>query len=160
MNTANTPLHQSVLIQLYPHCLTGYLKQVGHFLYKCKTLSYTLGIKSVKTLFYLRQRHQQGGSQHISLNLQTAFFSHKLHIRIFRQFIENTFMQQPVRQLMRVLAARHELLETAEGEGVDWESHKNDICVRYYESGREITDAAKLARIRRLHDRLETMRKL
>ncbi len=65
-----------------------------------------------------------------------------------------------VRQLMRVLAARHELLETAEGEGVDWESHKNDICVRYYESGREITDAAKLARIRRLHDRLETMRKL
>ncbi len=65
-----------------------------------------------------------------------------------------------VRQLMRVLDVRHELRESAAGDGVEWEKHKNDICVRYYESGREITDAAKLATIRRLHGRLEQMRKI
>ena len=65
-----------------------------------------------------------------------------------------------VRQLMRVLDARHELAETAAGQGVDWEQCKNDICVRYFESGREITDAAKLGRIGQLHERLDRMRKI
>jgi hypothetical protein len=53
-----------------------------------------------------------------------------------------------------------ELAETAAGQGVDWEQCKNDICVRYFESGREITDAAKLGRIGQLHERLERMRKI
>lgn len=65
-----------------------------------------------------------------------------------------------VRQLMRVLDARRELVEPSAGTGVDWERNKNDIRVRYYESGREITDAAGLAGIARLHERLERMRKI
>lgn len=65
-----------------------------------------------------------------------------------------------VRQLMRVLDARHELLEPTTGSGVSWEQYKNDICVRYFESGREITDETKLETIRNLHERLEKMRKI
>lgn len=65
-----------------------------------------------------------------------------------------------VRQLMRVLDARHELSEPAACGGVSWEQYKDDICVRYFESGREITDLAKLDVIRGLHERLEEMRKI
>ena len=65
-----------------------------------------------------------------------------------------------VRQLMRVLDSRRELLEPVAGSGVDWELFKNDINVRYFESGREITDAARLGMIRQLHERLEKMRKI
>lgn len=65
-----------------------------------------------------------------------------------------------VRQLMRVLDARHELLEPIADCSVSWEQYKNDICVRYFESGREITDSAKLETIRQLHERLEKMRKI
>ncbi|MDE5698842.1 MAG: glutamate racemase [Lachnospiraceae bacterium] len=65
-----------------------------------------------------------------------------------------------VRQLMRVLHARHELLEPLPETDADWEQVKNGICVRYYESGREITDAARLSTIRQLHERLENMRKI
>ena len=65
-----------------------------------------------------------------------------------------------VRQLMRVLDAKHELVEPMADCGVDWELLKNDIRVRYFESGREITDQAKLDRIQRLHERLENMRKI
>ncbi|MDE7031129.1 MAG: glutamate racemase [Lachnospiraceae bacterium] len=64
-----------------------------------------------------------------------------------------------VRQLMRVLASRQELLEPATGS-TDWEQCKNDICVRYFESGRAVTDAAKLERIGQLHERLEKMQNL
>jgi len=65
-----------------------------------------------------------------------------------------------VRQLMRVLDARQELLEPMAQDGVDWEQYKNDICVKYFESGREITDAARLETIKQLHERLEKMRKI
>lgn len=67
-----------------------------------------------------------------------------------------------VRQLMRVLDRRHALLEPermADG-GINWERIKNDICVRYFESGREITDEERLNTFRQLHERLETMRKI
>ena len=65
-----------------------------------------------------------------------------------------------VRQLMRVLDAKHELMEPMADCGVEWELLKNDIRVRYFESGREITDQAELDRIHRLHERLEKMRKI
>lgn len=65
-----------------------------------------------------------------------------------------------VRQLMRVLDARHALLDPLVYAGGDWDRLKNDICVRYFESGREVTDEAKLGTIRRLHERLEKMRKI
>lgn len=67
-----------------------------------------------------------------------------------------------VRQLMRVLDRKHELLEPelVEDGGIDWELIKNDICIRYFESGREITDRAKLDTFRQLHERLEIMRKI
>lgn len=67
-----------------------------------------------------------------------------------------------IRQLMRVLDERHVLLEPelTTDSARDWEAIKNDICVRYYESGREITDRAKLDTIRQLHERLEKMRKI
>lgn len=65
-----------------------------------------------------------------------------------------------VRQLMRVLDARHALLEPTAYADADWDRLKNDICVRYFESGREVTDEAKLETIRRLHERLEKMRKI
>lgn len=65
-----------------------------------------------------------------------------------------------VRQLMRVLDARKELLEPLSESSVDWERFRNDIHVRYYESGREITDRAKLEKIKQLHERLEMMRKI
>lgn len=65
-----------------------------------------------------------------------------------------------VRQLMRVLDARHELLEPIADRSVSWEQYKNDIGVRYFESGREITDSAKRETIRQLHERLEKMRKI
>lgn len=67
-----------------------------------------------------------------------------------------------VRQLMRVLDRRHELVEPeliADG-GNNWELIKNDICVRYFESGREITDAERISVFRQLHERLEKMRKI
>lgn len=65
-----------------------------------------------------------------------------------------------VRQLMRVLDSRQELLEPLTEAGAEWELVKDDICVRYFESGREITDAARLNTIRQLHERLEKMRKI
>ncbi len=65
-----------------------------------------------------------------------------------------------VRQLMRVLDARHALLDPLTAAETDWDMQKNDIRVRYFESGREITDEAKLDTIRRLHERLENMRKI
>lgn len=65
-----------------------------------------------------------------------------------------------VRQLMRRLEERHGLLDAAAGDGVDWELYKNDISVRYYESGRAVTDAARLESFRQLHERLEQMRKI
>lgn len=65
-----------------------------------------------------------------------------------------------VRQLMRVLDARHALLDPLTTAETDWDMQKNDIRVRYFESGREITDKAKLDTIRRLHERLENMRKI
>ncbi|MDE7418147.1 MAG: glutamate racemase [Lachnospiraceae bacterium] len=65
-----------------------------------------------------------------------------------------------IRQLMRVLDSRQELLDPLPEAGVDWELVKNNICVRYFESGREITDAVKLDTIRQLHERLEKMRKI
>lgn len=65
-----------------------------------------------------------------------------------------------VRQLMRVLDARQALSGSLPETDTDWELVKNDICVRYFESGREITDAAKLGMIRQLHERLENMRKI
>ena len=65
-----------------------------------------------------------------------------------------------IRQLMRVLDSRQELLEPSTESGADWDQVKNDIRVRYFESGREITDAAKLDSIRKLHERLEKMRKI
>lgn len=65
-----------------------------------------------------------------------------------------------VRQLMRVLDARHALLDPLTTAETDWDMQKNDIRVRYFESGREITDEAKLDTIRRLHERLENMRKI
>ena len=65
-----------------------------------------------------------------------------------------------VRQLMRVLDARRELLEPPAETGMEWQQIKNDICVRYFESGREITDAARLGNIAQLHERLERMRKI
>lgn len=71
-----------------------------------------------------------------------------------------------VRQLMRILEARGELAKTSpnadkdkeENAGGNWELYKNDINVRYFESGREILDADKLQTIRFLHERLEKMR--
>ena len=69
-----------------------------------------------------------------------------------------------VRQLMRILESRGELAQTAAMLGRDsdecgnWEMHKNDTIVRYFESGREISDADKLETIKRLHERLEKMR--
>lgn len=67
-----------------------------------------------------------------------------------------------VRQLMRVLDKRHALLEPerlSDG-GVSWELIKNDICVRYFESGREVTDEGRLNTFRQFHERLEKMRKI
>lgn len=65
-----------------------------------------------------------------------------------------------VRQLMRVLDARQELREPLEESCADWDSVRDNIYVRYYESGRRVTDAAKLDAIRCLHERLEEMRKI
>lgn len=65
-----------------------------------------------------------------------------------------------IRQLMRVLDSRRELLDPLPQADADWDLVKNDICVRYFESGREITDAAKLDTVRQLHERLERMRKI
>lgn len=65
-----------------------------------------------------------------------------------------------VRQLMRVLDSRQELLEPLSENNGDWETVQNDICVRYFESGREIEDTVKLNTIRQLHERLEKMRKI
>lgn len=64
-----------------------------------------------------------------------------------------------VRQLMRVLDARQELLEPAAKEA-DWDRQKDDISVIYYESGREVTNPAGLEKIRQLHERLERMRNI
>lgn len=58
-----------------------------------------------------------------------------------------------IRQLARVLESRNQLAAAACKE-------KNDTCVRYFRSGREITDAGELEYIRQLHDRLERMRRL
>ena len=58
-----------------------------------------------------------------------------------------------IRQLARVLE-EHGALEAPFGELTD----KNDTKVRYFYSGREITDAEGLRRIAQLHQRLERMR--
>ncbi len=66
--------------------------------------------------------------------------------------------QGTVRQLMRILEAKGAL---ADKEGTmcrDWERNKNDICVRYFVSGREILDADRLNLFNDLHQRLEKMR--
>ncbi|MDE7273848.1 MAG: glutamate racemase [Lachnospiraceae bacterium] len=65
-----------------------------------------------------------------------------------------------VRQLMRVLDERHELLEAPAETDVQWQQIRHDVCVRYFESGREITDAARLREMEQLHERLELMRKI
>ena len=65
-----------------------------------------------------------------------------------------------VRQLMRVLDARQQLLEPSTEPCADWELSNNETYVRYFESGREITDAEKLDVFKRLHERLERMRKI
>lgn len=69
-----------------------------------------------------------------------------------------------VRQLMRILETRGELAEQAPAEDSkgtgNWELYKNDISVRYFESGREISNPDKLETMRRLHERLEKMRHL
>lgn len=61
-----------------------------------------------------------------------------------------------VRQLARVLDVRGEL--AAPVEGASYGKRKNDTCVRYYYSGREITNPSELERIQLLHQRLEKMR--
>ena len=65
-----------------------------------------------------------------------------------------------VRQLIRVLEARGELAAPVDSDSSSWQLDKNDITVRYYESGREITDTKKLELMNRLHERLERMRKI
>ena len=46
--------------------------------------------------------------------------------------------------IMSVLDARHALLDPLTTAETDWDMQKNDIRVRYFESGREITDEADL----------------
>lgn len=58
-----------------------------------------------------------------------------------------------IRQLARVLESGNRL-EAAACKG------KNDMRVRYFRSGREITDAGELEYIKQLHERLEKMRRL
>ncbi len=69
-----------------------------------------------------------------------------------------------VRQLMRVLSSKGLLTlsqtETDQKENNNWETLKNDICVRYYTSGHLITDPLQLKTIQHLHERLELMRKI
>lgn len=65
-----------------------------------------------------------------------------------------------VRQLMRVLHSRQLLLAPVSETSADWQMIKNDICVRYFASGREVVDAERLETIRQLHERLEKMRKI
>lgn len=69
-----------------------------------------------------------------------------------------------VRQLMRILDARGELAESVLAQNYEengnWELYKNDISVRYFESGREISGTDKLKTINQLHERLEKMRHL
>ena len=71
-----------------------------------------------------------------------------------------------VRQLMRILESRGELAEPVPGPVRDeladgnWGLYKNDINVRYFESGREIFNADRLETMNRLHERLEKMRRL
>lgn len=68
-----------------------------------------------------------------------------------------------IRQLARVLESRGELEmpismfdEFIEREPQAW----TKVCVRYFESGRELTEITQMEHIRRLHDRLEIMRLL
>lgn len=57
-----------------------------------------------------------------------------------------------IRQLARVLEARGELAGSAREA-----ANENDTSVRYFYSGRAVTDARELERIERLHQRLEKM---
>lgn len=65
-----------------------------------------------------------------------------------------------VRQLARVLDARGQLAApiAEDIERLAW--NKNDTSVRYFTSGREMTDADQLKKIQALHERLERMRKI
>ncbi|MBO5032702.1 MAG: glutamate racemase [Lachnospiraceae bacterium] len=65
-----------------------------------------------------------------------------------------------VRQLARILEAEGALAKPLAQKAQSWEKNKNDISVRYFESGREILDAGKLHYIESLHERLEKMRLL
>lgn len=66
-----------------------------------------------------------------------------------------------VRQLARVLAEHGGLAQSGgECAGAQADRLKDDTCVRYFRSGREVTDAQELARIESLHARLEQMRLL
>lgn len=62
-----------------------------------------------------------------------------------------------VRQLIRVLDAKGAL---AGPVSADDTLPGNDTRVRYFESGREITDAEKLKKMQKLHERLEEMRRI
>lgn len=66
--------------------------------------------------------------------------------------------QGTVRQLMRILEEKGALADRDTNECQSWETHKNDISVRYFESGREILDADRLNMFKKLHERLEKMR--
>ena len=66
--------------------------------------------------------------------------------------------QGTVRQLMRILEEKGALADRETDECQSWETYKNDISVRYFESGREILDADRLNMFKKLHERLEKMR--
>ncbi|HBV83837.1 MAG: glutamate racemase [Lachnospiraceae bacterium] len=69
-----------------------------------------------------------------------------------------------VRQLMRVLNSKGLLsasqIKATQKESNDWETLKNNICVKYYTSGHLVTDPLQLNTIQHLHERLELMRKI
>lgn len=65
-----------------------------------------------------------------------------------------------VRQLARVLEARGRLAEPAAENGGCGTWNKNGAHIRYFESGREITDMDKLKKMQELHERLEQMRNI
>ena len=65
-----------------------------------------------------------------------------------------------VRQLARVLDARGQLVAPIAEDIESLASNKNDTSVRYFASGREMTDANQLKKMQVLHERLECMRKI
>lgn len=65
-----------------------------------------------------------------------------------------------IRQLARILSMRGELVSPALEYRQVPGSFRSDTHVRYYKSGKEVTDAGELAYMDRLHARLEEMRRL